>query len=74
MPSYTFVSKANTSMLRAAKIVIVDSHNNHPNIDSSEIRDLITEKTKAIVILHYVGMACDMGEEDIYGGSPARII
>lgn len=62
MPSYTFVSTANAFILRGAKIVFVDSHNHHPNIDSSKIRDLITEKTKAIVIVHYAGMACDMQE------------
>jgi len=60
MPSYTFVSTSNAFVLRGAKIVFVDSENNTPNIDADKVEELITEKTKAIVVVHYAGMACDM--------------
>lgn len=60
MPSYTFVSTANAFVLRGAKIVFADSMPNHPNIDASKIESLITSKTKAIVPVHYAGVACDM--------------
>ena len=60
MPSYTFVSTANAFVLRGAKIVFADSMPNHPNLDVSQLEDLITPKTKAIVPVHYAGMACDM--------------
>ena len=60
MPSYTFVSTANAFVLRGAKIVFADSLPNHPNIDVSKIETLITPKTKAIVPVHYGGVACDM--------------
>lgn len=60
MPSYTFVSTANAFVLRGAKIVFADSCSNHPNIDADKIEELITPKTKAIVVMHYAGMAVDM--------------
>ena len=60
MPSYTFVSTANAFVLRGAKIVFADSLPDHPNIDVSKIEALITPKTKAIVPVHYGGVACDM--------------
>ncbi len=60
MPSYTFVSTANAFVLRGANIVFADSRSNHPNIDESQIENLITEKTKAIVVVHYAGHACEM--------------
>ena len=60
MPSYTFVSTANPFVLRGAKIKFVDSQINHPNIDHTQIEFLITKKTKAIVIVHYAGIACDI--------------
>ena len=60
IPSYTFVSTANAFVLRGAKIVFADSLPNHPNIDASKLESLITPKTKAIVPVHYAGMACDM--------------
>jgi len=62
MPSYTFVSTANPFVLRGAKIVFADSRTDHPNIDASKIEALITSKTKAIVPVHYAGMACEMDE------------
>ncbi len=62
IPSYTFVSTANAFVLRGAKIVFADSYVNNPNIDSSGIEKLITHKTKAIVVVHYAGVACNMDE------------
>lgn len=59
-PSYTFVSTVNAFVLRGAKIVFADSEAATPNIDCSLIEDLITEKTRAIVPVHYAGVACDM--------------
>ena len=60
MPSYTFVSTSNAFVLRGAKIVFADSLPNHPNMDCSSLEALITPKTKAIVPVHYAGVACDM--------------
>jgi len=60
MPSYTFVSTANAFVLRGAKIIFADSLPDHPNIDVSKIEALISSKTKAIVPVHYGGVACDM--------------
>jgi dTDP-4-amino-4,6-dideoxygalactose transaminase len=60
MPSYTFVSTANAFILRGAKIVFCDSRIDHPNIDEQKIEALITPKTKAIVPVHYAGVACNM--------------
>ncbi|MCP9767651.1 dTDP-4-amino-4,6-dideoxygalactose transaminase [Lacihabitans sp. LS3-19] len=60
VPSYTFVSSANPFILRGAKIVFIDSKNNHPSLDENQIESLITKKTKAIVVVHYAGTACNM--------------
>jgi dTDP-4-amino-4,6-dideoxygalactose transaminase len=60
MPSYTFVSTANAFVLRGAKIVFVDSSADNPNIDAARIEELITDRTKAIVVVHYAGVACEM--------------
>jgi dTDP-4-amino-4,6-dideoxygalactose transaminase len=60
MPSYTFVSTANAFVLRGAKIVFADSRNDNPNLDEQSIEALITSKTKAIVPVHYAGVACNM--------------
>lgn len=62
IPSYTFVSTANAFVLRGAKIVFADSNSDFPNIDASKIEPLITSRTKAIVPVHYAGIACDMDE------------
>lgn len=59
-PSYTFVSTVNAFALRGANIVFADSYPDHPNIDPLQIAKLITPKTKAIVVVHYAGVACDM--------------
>ena len=60
MPSYTFVSTANAFVLRGATIRFVDSLPMHPNMDVSKIEELINSKTKAIVPMHYAGIACNM--------------
>lgn len=60
MPSYTFVSTANAFVLRGAKIVFADCEKNTPNMDVASVEALITNKTKAIVPVHYAGMAVDM--------------
>lgn len=60
IPSYTFVSTANPFLLRGARIVFADSESKTPNIDVNKLEDLITPKTKAIVPVHYAGVACDM--------------
>lgn len=60
MPSYTFVSTANAFVLRGAKIVFADSNDLNPNIDVYKIESLVTSKTKAIVVVHYAGISCDM--------------
>lgn len=60
MPAYTFVSTSNAFVLRGAKIVFADSCSNHPNLDAEGLEALITPKTRAIVVVHYAGMACDM--------------
>ncbi|MBS2211495.1 dTDP-4-amino-4,6-dideoxygalactose transaminase [Carboxylicivirga mesophila] len=60
MPSFTFVSTANAFVLRGAKILFADSLADHPNMDVSKLEALITPKTRAIVPVHYAGVACDM--------------
>jgi dTDP-4-amino-4,6-dideoxygalactose transaminase len=60
MPAFTFVSTANAFVLRGAKIIFVDSKVNTPGMDEDKIEGLITNKTKAIVPVHYAGVACDM--------------
>lgn len=60
MPSYTFTSTANAFVLRGAKIVFVDIRPDTMNIDERLIEDAITERTKAIVPVHYAGVACEM--------------
>jgi len=59
-PSYTFVSTVNAFILRGAKIVFVDSRADNPNMDENTIEALITPKTKAIIAVHYAGIACDL--------------
>lgn len=60
MPSYTFVSTALAFIRQGAKIVFADSRKDRPGIDEDSIESLITNKTKAIVPVHYAGVACDM--------------
>lgn len=60
LPSYTFVSTANAFALRGATLVFADSQSDQPNVDPADIERLITTRTKAIVVVHYAGVACDM--------------
>jgi dTDP-4-amino-4,6-dideoxygalactose transaminase len=60
VPSFTFVSTAIAFVRQGAKIVFADSYSDNPNIDADTIEALITDKTKAIVPVHYAGVACDM--------------
>lgn len=60
MPSYTFVSTANAFVLRGAKVIFVDIRPDTMNLDEKLIENAITEKTKAIVPVHYAGVSCEM--------------
>jgi dTDP-4-amino-4,6-dideoxygalactose transaminase len=60
MPSYTFVSTSNAFVLRGAHIRFADSYADNPNIDPAQVEALVTPRTKAIVVVHYAGVACDM--------------
>jgi dTDP-4-amino-4,6-dideoxygalactose transaminase len=60
VPSFTFVSSANAFALRRAKLVFADSAADNPNIDVGSLESLISPRTRAIVVVHYAGVACDM--------------
>lgn len=60
VPSYTFVSSALAFVRAGAKIVFADSMKRNPNIDAEQIEALVTPRTKAVVPVHYAGVACDM--------------
>ena len=60
VPSFTFVSTALAFVRQGADIVFADTYSDNPNIDADQIEALITKKTKAIVVVHYAGVACDM--------------
>jgi dTDP-4-amino-4,6-dideoxygalactose transaminase len=60
IPSFTFVSTALAFVRQGAEIVFADSRSDHPGIDEDKIEQLITPKTKAIVVVHYSGVSCDM--------------
>lgn len=60
LPSFSFSSTANAFVLRGARLVFADSMNEHPNLDATALRELITPRTRCIVVVHYAGMACDM--------------
>lgn len=60
MPSYTFVSTADAFVQRGARIVFIDIRPDTMNIDEKLIEPAITERTKAIVVVHYAGVACEM--------------
>lgn len=60
MPSYTFVTTANAFVLRGATIVFVDIRPDTMNIDEKLIEAAITDKTKAIIVVHYAGVSCEM--------------
>jgi dTDP-4-amino-4,6-dideoxygalactose transaminase len=60
VPSFTFVSTALAFNREGAKIVFADSRSDHPGIYEEQVESLITPKTRAIVVVHYAGVACDM--------------
>jgi dTDP-4-amino-4,6-dideoxygalactose transaminase len=60
LPSFTFVSTANAFALRGAKLVFADIRQDTLNLDESRLESLITPRTRAIVVVHYAGVACDM--------------
>jgi dTDP-4-amino-4,6-dideoxygalactose transaminase len=60
VPSYTFVSTALAFVRQGARIVFAESRLDHPGIDEDRIEELVTPRTKAIVPVHYAGVACDM--------------
>jgi len=60
LPSYTFVSTADAFVLRGAKLVFVDIRPETMNLDERLVEEAITEKTKAIIPVHYAGVACEM--------------
>lgn len=60
LPSFTFVSTANAFALRGANLIFADSEADNPNIDPAQIERLVSRRTKAIVVVHYAGVACDM--------------
>ncbi len=60
VPSYTFVSSALAYIRQGARVRFVDSRSDHPGMDEEKIEELITPNTKAIVVVHYAGIACDM--------------
>jgi dTDP-4-amino-4,6-dideoxygalactose transaminase len=64
VPSFTFVSSANAFALRGAKLVFADSEVCNPNLDAGQLESLITPRTRAIVVVHYAGVACDMDRID----------
>ena len=65
VPSYTFASTANAFVLRGAKIVFADSTALNPNLDAASISALVTPRTRAIVPVHYAGIACDMDQVQV---------
>lgn len=60
MPSFTFPSCANAFILRGARVIFADTEAHSPNIDAAEIEKKITSRTKALLIVHYTGAACNM--------------
>jgi dTDP-4-amino-4,6-dideoxygalactose transaminase len=60
LPSFTFVSTANAFVLRGARIVFADVRPDTMNLDEAQLEPLITSRTKAIVPVHYAGVACEM--------------
>ena len=60
LPSYTFSSTATAAVLAGAKLVFVDIRPDTMNLDEKKIRQAITDRTKAIIVVHYAGVACEM--------------
>ena len=61
VPSYTFVSTALAFLREGAKVIFADSSAETPNMEASQIEPLISKRTKVIAVVHYAGVACDMG-------------
>lgn len=57
-PSFTFVSSVNPFILRGARVVFADSGSTHPNMDVDGVESLVTNRTRAIIAVHYAGTAC----------------
>ena len=66
VPSFTFVSTVNAFVLRGAKPVFIDIRPDTLNMDENQLEGLITERTKAIVPVHYACVGCEMGQK--FGG------
>ena len=60
VPSFTFVSTALAFVRQGARIVFADSRADHPNLDLDRVAELVTPRTKVLVVVHYAGVACDM--------------
>lgn len=60
LPSYTFSSTANAALLAGARLVFVDIRPDTMNIDEAKIEAAITDRTRAIIVMHYAGVACEM--------------
>ncbi|PYK53371.1 MAG: dTDP-4-amino-4,6-dideoxygalactose transaminase, partial [Verrucomicrobia bacterium] len=60
IPSFTFTSTANAFALRGARIVFADIRSDTLNLDERQVERLITNRTKAIVVVHYAGVGCEM--------------
>lgn len=60
IPSFTFVSTANAFVLRDARPVFIDIRSDTLNMDEAQLERLITSRTRAIVVVHYAGVACEM--------------
>ena len=60
LPSFTFVSTANAFVLRGARPVFIDVRPETFNLDETKLENLITARTKAIVVVHYAGVGCEM--------------
>lgn len=62
LPAFTFVSTANAFALRGARLIFADIRADTLNIDERRIEELLTPRTKAIVVVHYAGVACEMDQ------------
>lgn len=62
LPSYTFSSTATAAVMVGAKLVFVDVRPDTMNIDETKIEEAITDKTKAIIVMHYAGVSCEMDQ------------
>lgn len=60
LPSFTHVGTANAFERAGATLVFADSHAHHPNVDPASVAACISPRTRALVVVHYAGMACDM--------------